>query len=77
MKKILLILPVITSILPFAASAHGGIADSDGSGWGMMSWGNMMSYGGFWGWTGGILHLVWLIVGIFAAVWLWQRINKK
>jgi hypothetical protein len=43
----------------------------------MWNWGqNMMGWGGF-GWLFTLTWVVWLIVGIFLAVWLWQKINKK
>jgi len=43
----------------------------------MWNWGqNMMGWGGF-GWLFTLTWIVWLIVGIFLAVWLWQKINKK
>lgn len=29
------------------------------------------------GWFAGLTWIVWLIVGILAAVWLWQQITKK
>ena len=45
--------------------------------WNMMPWGGMMGTGGFWFWIIPLGSLVWLIVGILAAVWLWKQITKK
>lgn len=43
----------------------------------MWNWGqNMMGWGGF-GWLFTLTWIVWLVVGIFLAIWLWQKINKK
>ena len=46
----------------------------------MMGYGyeGMMGVGsGFFGTLGFLTWLVWLIVGIFLAIWLWQKISKK
>ncbi|MBI2097141.1 MAG: hypothetical protein HYT40_03280 [Candidatus Sungbacteria bacterium] len=41
-------------------------------------YGQMMGLGGGLGGTLGLLTwLVWLAVGILAAVWLWQQVTKK
>lgn len=37
----------------------------------------MMGYGGGAHFFIGIAGLVWTIVGVLAATWLWQNINKK
>lgn len=69
MKKIFNLLKFSFLAVPFLA-----LADGDGmmmGGWGM-GWGM-----GVAGWFFGITWLVWLIVEILAAVWLWQQINKK
>jgi len=39
-------------------------------GYGMMDW------GGGWGLFGSLSSLVWLVVGVLAAVWLWQQIKR-
>lgn len=39
------------------------------------NWGYGMMDGG-WGWAMGLTWLVWLVVGILAAVWLWKHIKK-
>lgn len=69
MRKIFNLLKFSLLVIPFFA-----LADGDGmmmDGWGM-GWGM-----GAGGWFFGITWIVWLIVGILAAVWLWQQINKK
>lgn len=44
----------------------------------MGNWGNNpMGWSGFNSWLITLLWLVWLIVGILAAIWLWKQINKK
>lgn len=46
----------------------------------MMRWSNWdMGWGwfGFWAFAGMLGILVWLIVGVLAAVWLWRQISKK
>lgn len=50
-----------------------------GSGNSMMgNWGqNPMWWGGVGSWLISLLWLVWLIVGILAAIWLWKQIIKK
>ncbi|MBI2039247.1 MAG: hypothetical protein HYT22_03145 [Candidatus Niyogibacteria bacterium] len=41
-------------------------------GYGMMGdWG--AGWVGFWG---SAFFIVWLVVGIFAAIWLWRQIKK-
>lgn len=42
-------------------------------GWGNGGWGMM---DGGWGWFMGIILVVWLVVGVLAAIWLWQKIKK-
>ena len=79
MKKYILILPVFLIALPWFAFAHGigGLSD-DTSSIDMMRWG--MIGGGWFGlWTFIVMLgvLVWLIVGILAAVWLWRQISKN
>ena len=76
MKKIIFIFVIFTaSFLPLAVGACTDDFDY-GFGSGMM---NMMGFGGgfgsfnFFGWLSSI---VWLVVGIFAAVWLWRQIKK-
>ncbi len=64
MKKTFSIATVLALVAPFIASAN----IMGGDKYGMMGFG-----GGFML----ITWLVWLIVGIFAAIWLWQQINKK
>lgn len=66
MKKIFNLLKFSFLTVPFFALA-------DGEGMMMNGWGGM----GASGWFFGITWIVWLIVGILAAVWLWQQINKK
>ncbi len=64
MKKIFSIATALALVAPFVASAN--ILGGDKSG--------MMGFGG------GFMLItwaVWLIVGILAAIWLWQHINKK
>lgn len=61
-------LTLATPILAFADwSNYGG-------GYGMMGYGGGMNGFGFFMVAGGI---IWTIVGILVAVWLWQQINKK
>jgi len=47
-------------------------------GWGMMRWGMMGGYGGFFG---GFFMLaystIFLVLGVLAIIWLWQHIDKK
>ncbi len=45
-----------------------------GGGYGMMGYSSGM--GGF-GFFMAFAGIVWTVVGILAAVWLWQQINKK
>ena len=55
--------------LPFIAFANFG---SDYTmmpwGWGMMGGGNIFMF---------LAFVVWLVVGVLAAIWLWQHIDKK
>ena len=71
MKTILRVALGITAITPFVALADWG---NYGGGYGMMGYGGGMGGFGFFMAAGGI---VWTVVGILAAVWLWQQINKK
>lgn len=46
----------------------------------MQMWGsNMMGMGqgGFASWLITSIYVVWLIVGILVAIWLWKQITKK
>lgn len=44
----------------------------------MGNWGqNSMWWGGVGSWFISLLWLVWLLVGILAAIWLWKQIVKK
>ena len=44
----------------------------------MMSFGGMTGFGGgLWSWVVSLASLVWLVVGVLAAVWLWKQIAKK
>lgn len=45
--------------------------------------GNFGNYGmmdsgwmGFWGFVLGLNSIVWLVVGILGAVWLWRKLQK-
>lgn len=68
MKNIIITLTVAFLIAPAVVRA-----DAD-----MMSSGGMMGfYGGFWSWFMVSASLVWLVVGVLAAVWLWKQIIKK
>jgi len=42
----------------------------------MYGYGNALSGGGF-PLLMGLTWLVWLVVGVLLAVWLWQKISKK
>ena len=66
MKKISFLAKLAVLALPFSVFADG---------YGMMDWGYGMM-GGF-GYLAGLTWIVWTLVGIFAAIWLWQQINKK
>ncbi len=64
MKKTFSIATALALAAPFVASAN----ILDGEKYGMM------------GFSGGFMlvtWVVWLIVGILAAIWLWKQINKK
>ncbi|PJE50729.1 MAG: hypothetical protein COV29_03270 [Candidatus Yanofskybacteria bacterium CG10_big_fil_rev_8_21_14_0_10_36_16] len=52
-------------------------SDDYGDGWNMMSRGHHWGLGGFWFSLMCVIHLVWLVVGVLAIVWLWKNINKK
>jgi len=45
-----------------------------GGGW---SWGQNQMWSGAGSWLITLTWLVWLIVGVLAAVWLWKQITKK
>lgn len=72
----------ILLLAPVVVSAHDVTSTPWNGGWGMMPWGwNGMMGGcgwgwGFWGWAMFLAWLVWLVVGILAAVWLWKLIQK-
>lgn len=66
MKKISFLAKLAVLALPLSAFADG---------YGMMDGGYGMA-GGF-GYLAGLTWIVWTLVGIFAAIWLWQQINKK
>ena len=68
MKKVFLALAFLS---PLAVLANGADADY---GWGMMRWGMMGGYGGFFMIA---YSLIFLILGVLAIVWLWQHIDKK
>ena len=68
MKKILIAMAFFFPALVFANWDYGVM-----SGWGMMDGWGMMGGGVF----GGLSSLVWLVVGVLAAIWLWQHIDKK
>jgi hypothetical protein len=75
MRKIqFLAILLLTILLSLPVLAH-----TDGQEAGeMMSWDNMMGMncGGIYNFLLGFLYLVWLAVGILAAVWLWRQITK-
>lgn len=80
---LIVIITPLKSIMKTIATAVVGIALSApllasaywGDGYGMMGYGyGMMDGVGF---LGGFGCIVWTIVGILAAIWLWQNINKK
>jgi len=54
--------------LPFVAFANTGYGYTMPWGWGMMGGGNLFMF---------LAMIVWLVVGVLAAVWLWQHISKK
>ncbi len=71
MYKLIFTLSISLFALPaLAVGAHGEGVD-------MMSWGGMMGVGGWWSWIIVLCSLVWLVVGILAAVWIWKQIVKK
>jgi hypothetical protein len=70
MKRFLVTTLFAVFAVPIAVGANG-VED------GYMHWGGMMGGGGFGFGIFTLLYLVWLIVGIFAAIWLWQQITKK
>ena len=57
--------------LPMVTSACFGFLDGGRGGYGMMGYSNT-----FW-FFGAAIHILIIIIGILAAVWLWQHINKK
>jgi len=71
MKTILRAVLGLAVAMPAIALANWGGSDI---GYGMMGYGSGMGGFGFFMAAGGI---VWTVVGILAAVWLWQQINKK
>ena len=54
--------------LPFIAFANTGYGYMMPWGWGRMGGGNGFMF---------LALVVWLVVGVFAAIWLWQHIDKK
>ncbi len=68
------IFTLTTLLLPLLSYAHTGTFDENSVSHGM--WEGMMG-SGMWGWTGGLLHLVWLIAGVLLIIWLWQQLTKK
>ncbi len=68
MKKVLFIAALFSPALAFA---NFGYSFETMMPWG---WGGMMGSGGILGW---LSSLVWLVVGVFAAIWLWQHIDRK
>lgn len=71
MKTILTtVLGLMVSMPAFTFAAYGNYGD----GYGMMGYGGGMGGFGFFMIAGG---LIWTVVGILVAVWLWQQINKK
>ncbi|PIR57767.1 MAG: hypothetical protein COU71_02335 [Parcubacteria group bacterium CG10_big_fil_rev_8_21_14_0_10_38_31] len=68
MKKILFTLFIALSFFPGIVGAHGEE---------MMPFDSLGGVGGMWFWAGGLIHLIWLTVGILAIVWLWKQISKK
>ncbi|MEK7652648.1 MAG: hypothetical protein AAB334_01740 [Patescibacteria group bacterium] len=84
MKKLILYLYPILFFIPSVVLADGRYMmdfDSVGGygGWGGWGgWGGMMGGGGFfWSLFMVLIPVVWLIVGILAIIWLWEKINKK
>lgn len=79
MKRYILILPAFLIMLPWFVFAHGmGGFSNDTSGIDMMRWGAIGGgWFGFWAFIAMLGVLVWLIVGILAAVWLWRQISKN
>ncbi len=66
MKKTFSIATALALVAPFIASAN--IMGGDGYKYGMMGYGGGLML---------LTWLVWLIVGILTAVWLWKQISKK
>lgn len=54
--------------LPFIAFANVGYSYMMPWGWGMMGGGNVFMF---------LALVVWLVVGVLAAIWLWQHIDRK
>ncbi len=66
MKKIFSIVTALALVAPFVASAN--MMGGDGYKNGMMGFGGVFML---------MTWIVWLTVGILAAIWLWKQINKK
>jgi len=66
MKKIFL--SIVAYVAPFVALADGGYGSMMPWGWGMMGGGNFFMF---------LAMIVWLVVGVLAAIWLWQHIDRK
>ncbi|MCL5733094.1 MAG: hypothetical protein M1334_00305 [Patescibacteria group bacterium] len=62
-----------TGYIPMMQIMMGGGSNSMMGNWGQ----NPMWWGGLGSWLISLLWLVWLIVGILVAVWLWRQIVKK
>ncbi|HBV33352.1 TPA: hypothetical protein DIC39_01675 [Patescibacteria group bacterium] len=65
---------------PYSMMMNRAMLGNYGSGGQMMGYGMMGGWYGGWNWLAalGFLNLlIWLIVGIFLAIWLWQKIKTK
>ena len=80
MKKLAYSLIYAIVFMPGAALAHGTAVDDEYVHMMDMHWGDggMMGIGGgAFSFLAFLTWIVWLVVGILAAIWLWQKINKK
>lgn len=73
MNKVFTVIAGSALVLPVIASANWDSTGGYGT-YGMMGYGAGMGGFGFFMVFGGI---VWTVVGVLAAVWLWQQVNKK